>query len=406
MYSPYSSRHFTTHIDPVSGTKIAVLSTHVAPVQKAFYFINSSWSDDGRYMWFHCAFPPAGPARQCLAVIDFLTDEIHRFPEASGLDLGGPLVDSKTGDVYLGLASGIYKRSPNPADKIVQIAKMPKYLVDMGARTCGTHLTFTPDRQELLVDIQTSEGSVIGTFNIMTGEFSEWYRTQPEIPYNHGQLNPVDGNVCMCAHEFGWNPEEKEDCPPAFVDGIYPRLQIITRDGKRTMLKPYKNFGGHEFWAPDGKSIYYQNSAYRAFKSKKLYGSEVGTLLHDKLDGSDPEVICEVDLPGGAGVWHAHCSKDQKYFVMDGAYATGEFPLWRGCETCVHFFNKETGKLFKFLTKNPVVEGWSLENQCPYHIDPHPRFVLDDTMITFTTTICGRVDAAVVSVDQLIEATK
>ena len=172
------------------------------------------------------------------------------------------------------------------------------------------------------------------------------------------------------------------------------------------MLKPYKNFGGHEFWAPDGKSIYYQNSRYRTFKSREAYGCEVGTLLQDMLDGSDPKIVCEVNIPGGAGVWHAHCSSDQRYFVMDGAYPTGEFPLWRGCETTIHFFDRQTGKLFQFLSKNPVVEGWSLENQGTYHIDPHPRFCLNDSVITFTTTVCGRVDMAVIETEQLKEATK
>ena len=402
MYNPYNSRHFTTHVDPVSGIRIAVLSTRVAQIQKGFYFINSGYSDDGRYLWFICAYPPS--QAQHLAVIDFLTDEIYRFPEIAGEGVGA-LIDHRTGECYWNTPKGLYKRTPNPNDKCVKIADMPAYLSEMGAGSCATHLTFTSDYQEVVADIQTKEGSVIGSYHLVTGEFTEWYRTKPGIMYNHAQVNPKDKNVCMCAHEFYWDTEVKESLPPSYIDGIYPRLQIITRDGKRTMLKPYKNFGGHEFWAPDGKSIYYQNSAYRTFEKKELFGSEIGTLAQDMLDGSDPKVICEVNIPGGAGVWHAHCSTDQKYFVMDGAYPTGEFPLWRGCETTVHFFNKETGKLFQFLTKNPVVEGWSLDNQGSYHIDPHPRFCLNDTVITFTTTIRGLVDLAVVTTDQLIKAT-
>lgn len=39
--------------------------------------------------------------------------------------------------------------------------------------------------QELVVDIQTREGSVIGSFYIVTGEFIEWYRTKLSVPYNH-----------------------------------------------------------------------------------------------------------------------------------------------------------------------------------------------------------------------------
>lgn len=404
MYSPFNSRHFTMHTDPQSGAKFAVLTTRVAPIQKGMYFVNTGWSADARYLWFLCCYPPS--AGNTLAVIDFLTDEIHVFPETRGND--SYLVDELTGELYWGgNGMGLYKRSPHPEDSAVCVAPMPKYLLEAGAMgSIGTHLTFTPDRRELLADMQTRDGSVIGTFDIVTGEFTEWYRTKPGIPYNHAQMCPTDGNLCLCAHEFSRDPVKKEPHPPAYVDGIYPRLQLITRDGKRRMLKPYKNFGGHEFWAPDGKSIYYQNSLYRTFKSRDLYGSEVGTVVQDMLDGSEPKVVCEVNIPGGAGVWHAHCSFDQRYFVMDGTYPTGEFPLWRGCETTLHFFDRETGKMIQFLTKNPVVEGWSLENQGLYHIDPHPRFCLNDTVITFTTTVCGRVDLAVIETEQLKEATR
>lgn len=62
----------------------------------------------------------------------------------------------------------------------------------------------------------------------------------------------------------------------------------------------------------------------------------------------------------------------------------------------------ETGKLFKFLTKNPVVEWRTPEDPCPYHIDPHPRFDRNDTLISFTTTVMGRVDIAFAAVADLL----
>ena len=91
---------------------------------------------------------------------------------------------------------------------------------------------------------------------------------------------------------------------------------------------------------------------------------------------------------------------------MDGSYPDGELSWWRGCASMIHFYNKKTRKLFKFLTRNPVVEGWTPENPSIYHIDAHPRFILGDSLICFTTTVYGRVDVAFVSVEQLVEATK
>lgn len=397
MYTPYTSKHFATHVDPVSQAHIAVLSTHVAPIQQGFYFVNSCISDDGRYLWFYCAFPPA--SNKSLAVIDFLTDEIHYFPETQA-GAATWLVDPRTGNLYWGCAQGIYMRTPHPEDKPILIARLPERCTKAGVTRVGTHLTFTADYRELLVDIKTPFGCEIGTFDIITGEFTQWYQTPSEINYSHAQMNPVDKDLCMCANEYTYDPKIGDFVAPAMVDGIYPRLQIITRDGKRTMLKPCGNRATHEWWAPNGKSVYYCNSNYME------NGERIGIVARDTMDGSEPSIVCRVKVPGGSGTWHAHCTEDEKYFVIDGAYPDGELTWWRGCESMIHFYNTETGKLFKFLTKNPVVEGWSPENPSTYHIDPHPRFVLGDSMVCFTTTICGRVDVAFVSVDQLIEATK
>ena len=400
MYTPFTSRHFTTHIDPVSKVRFAVLSTRVAPIQQGFYFTNSSWSDDGRYLWFYCAYPPA--AGHSLAVIDFLTDEIHHFPDT--LSAGATwLVDTSTGNVYWGVPQGIFMRTPNPADKPILIARIPENCRKAGLKTVlcvGTHLTFTPDRRELLADIQTNLGSVIGTFDIVTGAFTQWYQTEPGVPYNHAQICPTNGDICLCAHELSYDPKQGRNVKPALVDGIYPRLQVITRDGKRTMLKALGTAATHEWWAADGKSVYYCNGSHEE------NGSRIGVVVRNDLEGSDPEIVCRVNIPDGNSTWHAHCTEDEKGFVIDGSTYSMGLSWWRGCESTVHFYNRETGKLFRFLTRNPVVEGWTPENPCSYHIDPHPRFVLHDTMVVFTTTVCGRVDLAVAPVDQLIRATR
>jgi hypothetical protein len=68
-----TSRLFTPWTNPDSGVTIYLLTEKVAPVQQGFYFVNNSVTDDGRYLWFYCAFPPAGSAAygRTLGVVDF-----------------------------------------------------------------------------------------------------------------------------------------------------------------------------------------------------------------------------------------------------------------------------------------------------------------------------------------------
>jgi hypothetical protein len=37
-----------------------------------------------------------------------------------------------------------------------------------------------------------------------------------------------------------------------------------------------------------------------------------------------------------------------------------------------------------------------------YHPDPHPRFILDDEFVVYTTTVLGGLDLALTRVDELV----
>ncbi len=389
MFTPFTSRHFTTHLDPVSGMKYAVLATRVAPIQQGFYFVNNSMTDDGRYLWFYCSFPPA--RGRSMAVIDFLTDEIHHYPETYEFDHAGWMVDTATGDLYWPCAHGIYRRSPHPAAQAVCVAPIPQELAKLGVTAMGTHIQFTADRKSIVTDIQTQMGSSVGSFDVLTGEYTEWYRTQPGVPYNHVQASPLDSDLLLCAHECRYDYATNTYIMPEPVDGVYPRLQLIRRDGSRRMLKPYRNFATHEFFSADGKKVYYCSR------------DSVGC---NRLDGDEPEAAFHLPAVDGNGTWHAHCTRDEQYFIVDASLASMGREWWRGCPSMMRFYNRETGKHVELIHENPVVNGWTPENQSIYHIDPHPRFVLNDSLIVFTVTTQDKVDLAVAEVAPLIEATK
>ncbi|MBE6931692.1 MAG: hypothetical protein E7463_15595 [Ruminococcaceae bacterium] len=392
MYTVENSRHFTKRIDPVSGMTCYVLSTRVAPIQQAFYFVNSGLSGDGRYFWFYCAFPPT--PGHCMGVVDLLTDEVRVFPETFAGDAIFA-VEPDSGNVWWGTAQGYFIRTPHPGDKPLLAAPLPR-LGRFGA--AGTHLTFSRDRREMFVDIQCSDRSVLGSIDIASGTFTEWFRTEEGVPYNHAQFNPVDPNLALCAHEYHVDKATgKSFPPPRTEDGIYPRLHTVTRDGVDTMYPPMYDVAGHEWWSADGKKIYYEDG-HRIIRWDLEKGCNELVVDGDRFH--DPDKF-------DATVWHAHCSADEKYFTADSDYWLENCPrFWRGNASHVSFYNTVTDRHVDIVSYNPTVPEWTPERQCPYHIDPHPRFVLNDQWITFTTTVDGRVDAAIAPVAPLLRATE
>ena len=123
------SKMFREYTDPQSGVVSYVLDLPSIPHTQSFYFTNPSATDDGRYVWVYVAFPPAGNATfgRSLAVIDTELDTFNHYPETMFHD-ASPIVDTKTGVIYFANGSGIWKRSPNPKDKVQLVAPLPDFM--------------------------------------------------------------------------------------------------------------------------------------------------------------------------------------------------------------------------------------------------------------------------------------
>lgn len=109
MEQVVQSKHFTKWIDPASGVVSYILTSDIIPHTQSFYFTNRSITNDGRYLWVYCAFPPAGDANygRSLAVVDLEKDTFTHFPETEFLD-ASPLIDLDDGTAYWCNKSGPY----------------------------------------------------------------------------------------------------------------------------------------------------------------------------------------------------------------------------------------------------------------------------------------------------------
>lgn len=375
--SPESSSLFASWKDPASGIESHLLARHAASLQQSFYYTNPSFSDDGRFLWIYCAFPPAGNANQgrSLAVVDFQLQEIRHCPETGFLD-ASPAVDPATGEVYWCSGVEIWKRGPLASDQPVLVNRFPQALaLNRRPWRLATHLTFSADRKSLNIDAEIGRQFFVGHAPLDGGEVVIWQEL--DRAYNHGQFSPSDPDLQLVNQDSAVDP----------VTGACPnyenRMWLIRRGEKIRPIFPDAaasdaGMHGHEWWSADGRHVWYIH-----------YGRGVM-----RVDPFKPEPRPEL-MWASDTVSHAHADATESYVVADcqpGA-ATGI--------SKVIFYNRKTGREVSIVSHMPYPPD-ALRR---YHVHPHPQFCLHDRYICYTTTVLGRVDVALVSVQSLVALT-
>jgi len=361
---------FTPWTNPDTGVTIYLLTRKAAPVQEAFYFVNSSFSADGRYLWFYCAFPPSGTAGQgrTLAVLDFERGVITHFPETQ-FNHASPMVDPDSGRVFWGMGSAVWTRGPEPGSSVDRVGGLPADLI--GSRSVhriATHLTCSANGAEFFIDAEVGNQFIFGTIPSGGGEFSFWHRFDRN--HNHAQFSPTDPDLVLFAQENHPDPLTGLTFP------ITNRLWLIRRGQAPRPLLPEPRKVTHEWWDANGQFAW------------SVTGNEAWRV------GVDSGQVEAVPFPNH--VWHAHTTRDNAYMIAD----TNE-RFYRGCPSGVGFLNRATGRYLK-LVDNPEMPNHIGQN---YHIDPHPRFCVNDEVVVFTTTLRGEVDLAIAYTHDLIERT-
>lgn len=377
------SKHFIKYTDPQSEVTSYIFDNELIPMTQSFYFTNTSCSANGRYIWMYCGFPPAGNSvfGRSLCVVDTENDTFCHFPNTMFTD-ASPIVDTDNGDIYYCANEGIYRKSPKPKEMPDLIAPIPRFLCGKGyVETLATHLTFSADKKKLCFDATVGNRFYIGDVDLSTGEYDLW----KEFDYrrNHAQFNPTKPNVMMIA-EDDWTEVHTGKHHGITYDenGKLARIWIIEKGKEPVYIPPLFTQASHEWWGPDGNSIYYVDC-------------EKGTIKYD-LFSKDYSII------DPRGTWHAHCSKSEKFVVADENGIDG-MKWYRGCKSRVHFMNRDTKKYVNIITENPSL--FTMEKQCKYHIDPHPQFTMNDTAVMHTSTVTGKISAAITEVSELTEKT-
>ncbi|HEV7298287.1 MAG TPA: hypothetical protein VGN72_02910 [Tepidisphaeraceae bacterium] len=375
MKTPETSRLFTRWANPCNGLESLILTERLAPVQMAFYFATSSFTDDGRFLWLHCGFPPPGGrhAAQVLGVVDFERDELRIYPETQH-PTARPLVDTTTGEVYWGNQFDIWKRGPHATDRPERVNRFPTDLAPGRLQQIATHLTFSADRHSLNVDARMvrrdgSTDSHIGEIPLDGAPFRLWQTLDGQV-FNHGMFSPTDPDVQMVANEY-WQQHADEPFEP---DRPYHRLWTIRRgDRARPILKAPVSHSGHEWWDADGRHVWYVHYGV-GIKKVNLASGEESTIWPGRFS-------------------HAQSDRTGRYIVADRM----RDPVASDCH--VVFCDTHTGMEVEIVNRPPLADDLT---QCT-HLHPHPHFCCGDRYICHTTTIYDRVDLALVPVKALLE---
>ena len=385
MKTPQTSSLFERRIDPISGVPHYVLTKKVCEYQQGFYFVNNSMTLDGRYLWFYATINPIYDGRvRHLGYVDFELDEVILCPDVVFSTDASPYIDAESGTLYYSYENCLYKREVGKDKRAVLLCK-PK-IDGFVSRLC-THLTMTSDKKHFFLDARVGNHKFVqGLVDIETGDFEKW--TESTHPTNHGQINPKNDRLALCAYDGYTDMDTGESYRiPKNADGIYQRLWTVTPDGKRTMHPPMNNYATHEWWSADGNKIYYCCDYYGIYGIDLRTGEDIAI-----LEGVDP--------------WHAHCTKDERLFVYDEKKLERYGGKWyRGCPAAVHLLNRDTCKIATIVTEMPE-NGHTPENPNNYHIDPHPRFTDNERYIVFTTSELGGCDLAVAVVDEVLPFTE
>lgn len=355
--------------DPESGVVSYVLKERVAPVQFPFYFTNPSVSPDGEYLWFYAAFPPC--VQRFLAYVRLNPEkpEIKLFPQAifSG---ASPMVAPDSSGVYFTNDKNLC--FIDVAGNVRVVASIPDdYIGFRYLYRNSTHLSLSCDGEWFLTDGEVGDVTFIALFHAKTGEFKLLH----EFPFrhNHAAFSPVNPKQFVCPKDWRRN----------YTTGKYEWMEhrLWVMDIDQTYYRPlcpdfwegHTGNTAHEWWSNDGKICYvdYDNGVFEV----------------------DP------DTREQKHIWkrplcHAHCNGDKTLFCGD------QTPYIWNVERPLEllFYNQPEDKETHIVSAMPPPP----RPRAPYHLDPHPHFSPDGSLIIYMTTVRNEIDVAVTPVDQLI----
>ena len=386
LKTPETSSLFIAHTDEVSRVVSYLLRPDLLDYHRqTIYFTSRCMTDDGRFLVLSSSpnefKPHPGRPSRDKALIDFEKDEAFHLKGTDNWYT--PWIDVQRDHLWYVNREGVHFRDLK-ADphRDVLVCELPESIAYRpGTRYgfgYGTHLTLSPDRRRIFLDIHTGDGVYRqGCLNLDTRQWEEW--SQTPFLCNHGQFNPVDPHMGMCAFEYAWflTPDELPEggheglamtAAPWVTtvrrprDYIYPRLWLFTDKGEKWMVPSrITNSASHEMFDWDGAGFYWCS----------------GGVVHHDFATERQQLI----VPCRAA--HATLTEDKRFLTFDSIWWGG----FRGAGWQTSFWNRDTHRGVYIHSRNPPMAS-CLADESKLHPDAHPMFVCREKYVA-CTKICA-----------------
>jgi len=208
--------------------------------------------------------------------------------------------------------------------------------------------------------------NVLFTINIKTGDVKVIHRENHWL--GHVQFSPTDPDLCMFCHEGNWESVDR-------IWLIHPSKSTtdaqgnVTSDARLAFKRSEpREIAGHEFWSPDGKSIWFQH----IFRGRPGAPGFLTSL--DIVTGKTTDYT----IPVGYRGIHQTFSPDGTFLISDGGGGkTGP--------------DKYLSRLTLPTDGSTVLKGEHLVTlqANDYSVEPNPHVSPDNRWVTFTATLNG-----------------
>lgn len=353
--------------DPQTGLRVVHLSRYPTDYGSVIYFTYNTFTPDSRYTLVNDQME--GRWRY-LYSFDFQTMTVKPLEVAR-----------KTQDQVVTKSGNVYYMADNAAWVVPLAGGQPRKIADIPPKWCPGY-GFTVNADETLIlsgaaDVDQdppaqSAGKaaprVLYTINIKTGQLKVVHRDNKQ--FGHVQFSPTDPDLCMFCWEGNW----------AKVDRIWfinPSKSTVDTNGNVTSnahiayhrTEPGE-IVGHEFWQPDGKKVWFQQS----FKSP----ARSFLTCMDVISGT----TTQYKIPSGYGGIHETFSPDGSFLIADGNGHRGDRKPAAG---------KYISMLMIPTDGSDMLRGKHLVTMFAndYAFEPNPHVSLDNHWVTFTATLNG-----------------